>query len=106
MKATSFAAGVACAMWIAFAAPSLRADELDPKVKNAVNKGLSWLAKIQNRDGHWEAAGGQYAPAMTGMAGMAMLMEGSTTREGKYANNIRKARDWFLAHSQTNGLLC
>jgi hypothetical protein len=83
-----------------------RAEELDPKVKQAVDKGLEWLARNQNRDGHWEAAGGQYAPAMTGVAGMAMLAEGSTTREGKYANNIRKARDWFMSRSQPNGLLC
>jgi hypothetical protein len=83
-----------------------RADELDLNVKKAVDKGLDWLAKNQNRDGHWEASGGQYAPAMTGMAGMALLMEGSTTREGKYANNLRKARDWFISHCQPNGLLC
>jgi hypothetical protein len=106
MKPSPFAAGVACATWMVFAAPSLRGEELDPKVKASVNKGLEWLAKNQNRDGHWEAAGGQYAPAMTGMAGMAMLAEGSTTREGKYANNIRKARDWFITRSQPNGLLC
>ena len=83
-----------------------RADELDAKVKQSVAKGLDWLAKQQNRDGHWEAGGGQYAPAMTGVAGMALLSEGSTTREGKYANNIRKARDWFMSRSQPNGLLC
>ncbi|HMF15094.1 MAG TPA: prenyltransferase/squalene oxidase repeat-containing protein [Gemmataceae bacterium] len=106
MKPFPFAAGVACAAWMVFAAPRLGAEELEPKVKDAVNKGLEWLAKNQNRDGHWEAAGGQYAPAMTGMAGMALLMEGSTTRDGKYANNIRKARDYFIAHCQPNGLLC
>jgi hypothetical protein len=106
MKPFLFAVGVACAMWMAVAAPRLRAEELDPKVKQAVDKGLEWLARNQNRDGHWEAAGGQYAPAMTGMSGMALLMEGSTTREGKYANNIRKARDYFIAHCQPNGLLC
>ena len=42
---------------------------------------------------------------MTGMAGMAFLMEGSTLHEGKYQHQIRKAVDWFIRRSQPNGLL-
>src|SRR5262249_18539194 len=107
MKYQSILALVTCLCVLPVAgAGRAGAEELDPKVKQAVDKGLEWLARNQNRDGHWEAAGGQYAPAMTGVAGMAMLAEGSTTREGKYANNIRKARDWFMSRSQPNGLLC
>jgi hypothetical protein len=34
---------------------------------------------------------------------MAFLMEGSTTREGKYAEQIRKAADYLMAKSQTDG---
>jgi hypothetical protein len=83
-----------------------RSEELDPKVKAAVTKGLEWLAKQQARDGHWEAAGGMYAPAMTGVAGMALLQEGSTIRDGKYSLQIRRAVDWFMARCQPNGLLC
>jgi hypothetical protein len=36
---------------------------------------------------------------MTGLAGLAMLMEGSTVREGKYAPNIRRAADWLMDRS-------
>ena len=43
--------------------------------------------------------------AMTALAGMAMLMEGSTLREGKYSNQIRRAVDWFVDRAQPNGLL-
>ena len=69
------------------------------------NQGLEWLAKQQFRDGHWEASGGQFSSAMTGVAGTTLLMEGSTMREGKYADNIRRAVDWLLRHSQPNGLI-
>src|SRR6516165_656861 len=69
------------------------------------DRGLEWLAKQQFRDGHWEAAGGQFSSAMTGVAGTTLLMEGSTLREGKYADNIRRAVDWLLRHSQPNGLI-
>ena len=82
-----------------------RADALDPEYRKTVEKGLEWLAKAQHRDGHWTAPGGQYPTTMTALAGMALLMEGSTIRDGKYADNIRRAVDWFMDHSQRNGLL-
>ncbi|MFL5340364.1 MAG: prenyltransferase/squalene oxidase repeat-containing protein, partial [Gemmataceae bacterium] len=83
-----------------------RADDLPAKHNEAVDKGLQWLAKQQFPDGHWEAQPGQpYSVAMTGLAGMAFLMEGSTLREGKYQVQIRKAVGWFLSRSQPNGLL-
>src|SRR5579864_8441613 len=37
-----------------------RAEELPREYQEAVNKGLGWLAKTQNKDGHWEGNGGQY----------------------------------------------
>lgn len=84
---------------------SVQAEELSPEVRAAVDKGLAYVAGQQFRDGHWEANGGQYPMAMTALAGMALLMEGSTIREGKYATNIRRAVDWFVSRSQPNGLL-
>src|SRR5947207_1597693 len=82
-----------------------RADELPPKVKEAVDRGLKWFAESQHRDGHWEANGGQYPTSMTALAGMCMLMEGSTLREGKYADNLRRAVDWLMDRAQPNGLI-
>jgi hypothetical protein len=82
-----------------------RGDEVPPKAQEMTDKALAWLAKQQHRDGRWEASGGQFASAMTGIAGLALLMEGSTIREGKYANNIRRAVDWLLEHSQRSGLI-
>src|SRR5262249_14402460 len=42
---------------------------------------------------------------MTAMAGMALLMEGSTVRDGKYAERISKAADWLMDRAQRNGLI-
>jgi hypothetical protein len=33
------------------------------------------------------------------------MMEGSTIRDGKYSDRIRKATDWFMERGQRNGLL-
>src|SRR5262245_3164799 len=81
------------------------ADDLPPKYQEVVNKGLDWLARTQHRAGYWEGNGGQYPIALTGMAGMALLMEGSTIRDGKYAPHIARAVDWLMARCQPNGLI-
>jgi len=99
--------GLVAAVFATFiASPALRADEAKVDVQETVKKGLDWLAKNQNKnDGCWEANGGQYPTTMTAMAGMCFLMEGSTIKEGKYSDNIRRATKWFLKRSQANGLL-
>jgi hypothetical protein len=84
---------------------NVRADELPAEYKAAINKGLAWMAQQQHKDGHWEAFGGQYPVTMTALGGMSFLMEGSTIREGKYRDNIRRAVDWLMARSQPNGML-
>jgi hypothetical protein len=85
---------------------SLWAEETKIDVQETIRKGLEWLAKNQNKtEGCWEANGGQYPTTMTGLAGMALLMEGSTMREGKYSQNIKKGVEWFMKRSQPNGLL-
>lgn len=82
-----------------------RSDELPAEYRATITKGLDWLVKMQQRDGHWEGNGGQYQGAMTALSGMALLMEGSTLHDGKYAAPIRKAVDWMMDHAQSNGLL-
>lgn len=83
------------------------ADDLKRRTEEAVERGLEYLKRIQAQDGHWEAQGGQYPTSMTALAGMCFLMEGSTLKEGKYSDQIKKAVDWFLAPNriQPNGLL-
>ena len=75
------------------------------KYRDSIEKGLAYLARTQQGDGHWEGNGGQYSTAMTALAGVAMLMEGSTDGDGEYGDSVRKAVDWLNDHSQSNGLL-
>ena len=81
------------------------ADTKAASVEASVEKGLEWLKKNQNSDGSWAAPGNAYPTVMTGMAGLALMMEGSTPREGKYSEPISKAIEWYLKRSQSNGLL-
>ncbi|MBX9580728.1 MAG: terpene cyclase/mutase family protein [Gemmataceae bacterium] len=92
-----------------FPLPGAAAQEAAKKadVEAAVERGLDNLKKIQAQDGHWEAPGGQYATSVTGVAGLALLMEGSTLREGKYSDQVQKAVTWYLHPRRTraNGLI-
>jgi hypothetical protein len=90
---------------LVLSAAPVGADEIPEKYRETVKKGLEYLAKMQRPEGKWGANGDQYPISMTGLAGIAMLMEGSTIRDGKYAEKIRKATDWFMERSQRNGLL-
>jgi squalene cyclase len=82
--------------------PQSRAEEVPQEYKACINKGLKWLVQNQNRDGHWESAG-QYPIVMTSISGMALLMEGSTIREGKYSDNIKRAVDWLMSRAVASG---
>jgi hypothetical protein len=77
----------------------VRADEPKVDVRENIRSGLEWLAKNQIKRGevgYWEANGNAYPTAMTGLAGMCFLMEGSTMTEGRYSDNIRKAVNMYV----------
>ena len=76
----------------------------NPRVKKMVSEGLDWLAYQQHKLGHWTAQG-RYPTAMTALSGLALLSEGSTTTQGKYSDNIRRAVDYLMRQSRPNGLI-
>ena len=76
----------------------------DEELNRVITKGLDWLANNQTKRGGWDA-NGMYPSAMTGMAGIALLAEGSTIIHGKYASNIREAVDFLVKKSRKNGLI-
>ncbi|MCI0699808.1 MAG: hypothetical protein L0241_01815 [Planctomycetia bacterium] len=76
-----------------------------PDVRANVRDGVKWLADKQKADGSWEAINGMSQTTVTAMAGLALLMQGSTPTEGTYAAQIRKALDWMAKHAQPTGLI-
>lgn len=105
MNRRQFVAGVASGLALGRWTPNAEANEVSPEVHQAIEKGLDWLVKQQHRDGHWEGNAGQFSPPITAFAGMALLMEGSTLREGRFADRIRRAVDWLLDTTKANGLI-
>jgi len=64
----------------------------------AIDKGLNYLARTQQPDGHFDAFTqyGAYPCVMTSLAGLALLANGSTPEEGPYATNVKKAMLYLL----------
>jgi len=85
--------------------PAARGEEVPKEYHETIKKGLDWLARNQFKDGHWEGVNGQYAVSMTALGGMGLLCEGSTIREGRYRDNIRRAVNWLMDRVQPNGLI-
>ena len=85
--------------------PGARAPRITPEQQDAINKGLRWLERNQTRDGHWKTDAAHNSTTLTSLAGMALLMQGSSIKEGEYAESIRKAVDWLMARSEVNGLI-
>ena len=81
------------------------AEVAEEKLDRVVTRGLDWLVQKQSRRGSWAANEGRYPTAMTALAGTAMLMEGSTTTQGRYAEPIRQAVDYLVSRSRANGLI-
>jgi hypothetical protein len=83
--------------------PSALGDPLSPRISAAIDKGLQWVASTQSKLGHWTA--GTYPTAMTALSGTALLGSGSTTTQGPYAQNIRRAVDYLMSRVRDNGLI-
>lgn len=90
---------------VGLGATQARADEVPAEYRAAIKKGLEWMARNQMKDGHWESFGQQHAVVLTSVGGMSLLCEGSTIRDGKYKDNVRRAVDWMLQRTLPNGMI-
>jgi len=102
---TSFTRGLRPLALMAAGLVGLTAIAAPPPAADVVNQGLEWLAAKQTRRGSWTANEGRYPTAITALAGTAILMEGSTTSQGGYAEPIRRAVDFLVSRARPNGLI-
>ncbi len=80
---------------------------ITPATKAAIDKGLKFLEHTQGRDGAWRNSGryGRYPVAMTSLAGLAMLMDGNTTTQGRYAPNVDRTVRYLLGSASGTGMI-
>jgi len=79
--------------------------EITPELDDAIGRGLAFLAAAQLDDGSWD--GGRFGKnvAITAVASLAMMAEGSTASRGVYADHIRRGLDFVLDSTKENGLI-
>jgi len=79
----------------------------EAEIDRAVSRGLDWLASRESAgsSGHWTAPEGRFPTAITALSATALLCEGSTTTQGKYAENIRRAVNFLVSRANKNGLI-
>ncbi len=80
---------------------------ITPETEAAIERGLSYLARKQDRQGSWSNLGGYgaYPVPMTALAGLALLMDGNTTTQGRYAPQVDRAARYLQRSSLPSGLI-
>jgi hypothetical protein len=97
---------------------SLFGSDLKPAAENAVaradekahetpDSGLSWLAKAQETDGHWDSVKHGAAKnadiEQTAFALLAFLGAGHTEKVGEHKANVKAAQQWLAVHVGEDG---
>jgi len=79
--------------------------EITPAMEESVQRGLRYLAGLQNDDGSFGR--GQFAKhaGITALCGLAFMADGHLPGRGAYGDNVRKALDFVLSSATETGLL-
>ncbi|HMG92008.1 MAG TPA: hypothetical protein VK589_18255 [Chryseolinea sp.] len=83
------------------------------KVQVSVDRGLSWIATAQNKNGGWGAGSHAHQdvrdplaveadPATTAMVSMALLRSGTTLSKGEYSVRLRRALNYLLQAAENS----
>ena len=92
-------AGAGAAIFLTSPCPA----ENNTRLRTSIDRGLQWVARTQSKLGHWTAS--NYPTAMTALAGTALLCAGSTTTQGPFSKQIRRAVDYLMNQVRPNGLI-
>ncbi len=83
-----------------------------PETEKAVDKGLEWLKFHQEPDGRWDLAkyegtrshaGDRGDMGISGLALLAFLGAGHTSRHGIYKDNVQRAVKWLISKQNNKG---
>ena len=99
--------GAGSVAWAQQQIPERRPQQITPATKSAIERGLAYLSRAQDRQGSWSNQGryGRYPVAMTGLAGLALLMDGNTTTQGRYAPQVDRATRYLLRSATQSGMI-
>jgi hypothetical protein len=86
------------------AAPAWAADgdwEITPDSRQALDRGLAWLARNQGSEGNWDSKD----LGLVSLGALAFLADGHMPGRGQYGTNVEQALDYVLRNAKPSGLL-
>jgi hypothetical protein len=78
---------------------------MTPAARRGIERGLAWLASQQHDDGGFGSGAYRGNVAVTALAGMAMMADGSTPGRGPYGARLDRCLDYLLANAQPSGFI-
>ena len=85
--------------------PEGAAEQVTPETDRAIEQGLTWLAKSQNADGSFGSGGYRGNIAVTSLAGLAFMANGSSPGRGPYGSQIDKALLYVMDNTAPSGFI-
>lgn len=79
--------------------------EITPAMEESVQRGLRYLAGLQNDDGSFGRGQFTKHAGITALCGLAFMADGHLPGRGAYGDNVRKALDFVLSSATETGLL-
>jgi Prenyltransferase and squalene oxidase repeat len=85
--------------------PEGAAEQVTPETDRAIESGLAWLAKQQNSDGSYGSGAYRGNIAVTSLAGLAFMANGSSPGRGPYGPQIDKALQYVMDNTAPSGFI-
>jgi len=80
-------------------------DLITPATRQAIDRGLAWLAARQQEDGSFGTVSYSRNAAVCALAGMAFMASGSTPGRGPHGRHVEKTIDFVVAGAQDSGFI-
>jgi hypothetical protein len=78
---------------------------IDEATRQAIDRGLRWLASRQNPDGSWSDGAYPQSTAITALALQAFLAQGHLPGQGYYGPEVSRGLDFLLRSARADGYL-
>jgi prenyltransferase beta subunit len=85
--------------------PEGAAEQVTPETDRAIESGLAWLGKQQNPDGSYGSGAYRGNIAVTALAGLAFMANGSSPGRGPYGPQIDKALQYVMDNTTNAGFI-
>ena len=85
--------------------PEGAAEQVTPETDRAIESGIAWLGKQQNSDGSFGSGAYKGNIAVTSLAGLAFMANGSSPGRGPFGSQVDKALQYVMDNTAPSGFI-